>query len=248
MPGDAMTPATRGKVAPVTGANKGIGFETARQLARLGMTVLLGSRDEGRGREAAGKLCGEGLAVEAVRLDVTNGSDRAAVAERIASRFGRLDVLVNNAGICEPFGTRAAVVADEVLRRTFETNFFAVVALTRELLPMIRRSESGRIVNVSSQLGSMTLNSDGRYGDHAVPAYNASKAALNMYTVLLANELRDTPIKVNAAHPGWVRTDLGTDAAPLDATEGARTSVRLATLGPDGPTGGFFHLDERMPW
>ena len=239
---------TASKVALVTGANKGIGLETVRQLAKQGFIVLLGSRDEARGRKAAEKLKADGLTVDIVKLEVTSDADRKTVAQLIAEQFGRLDVLVNNAGTADTFGGKAATVADDVLRATFDTNFFAAVALTRELLPLIRKSDAGRIVNVSSQLGSLALNSDGSSGDFALPAYNPSKAALNMYTILLAKELRDTPIKVNAAHPGWVKTDLGTDAAPLEVTDGAKTSVRLATLGPDGPTGGFFHLDQKFPW
>jgi NAD(P)-dependent dehydrogenase (short-subunit alcohol dehydrogenase family) len=242
-----MMESTAMKVALVTGANKGIGLETARQLAQQGFTVLLGSRDETRGRQAAERLKAEGLATEPVKLDVTSDADRKAVARLIADRFGRLDVLINNAGTAD-FGSKAATIADEQLRATFEANFFAAVALTRELLPLIRKSDAGRIVNVSSQLGSLTLNSGAGFGDFAMAGYNPSKAALNMYTILLAKELRDTPIKVNAAHPGWVKTDLGSDAAPMEVSDGAKTSVRLATLGPDGPVGGFFHLDQQLPW
>jgi len=235
------------KVALVTGANKGIGFETVRQLARLGFTVLLASRDEKRGRQAAERLRAEGLGVEPVRLDVTSDADRKDVARRIEERFGRLDVLVNNAGVGNA-DSRAATLADDELRTTFETNFFAAVALTRELLPLIRKSDGGRIVNVSSQLGSLTLNDGGGFDALAMAAYKTSKAALNMYTLLLAHELRDTPIKVNAAHPGWVRTELGGEAAPMETPDGARTSVRLATLGASGPSGRFFHMDEELPW
>ena len=243
-----MARAAPKKVALVTGANKGIGFETVRQLAKLGFTVLLGARDEAKGRQAASRLEADGVVVEPLKLDVTNDADRKAAARSVAERFGHLDVLVNNAGISEGVSFKAATVAEDVLRHTFDTNFFAVVALTRELLPLLRRSDAGRIVNVSSQLGSLTLNSDGAFGDYGVPGYHASKAALNMYTVLLARELRDTRIKVNAAHPGWVKTDLGTDAAPLEVGDGAMTSVRLATLGPDGPSGGFFHMEKTLPW
>jgi len=242
-----MMESTAMKVALVTGANKGIGLETARQLAQQGFTVLLGSRDETRGRQAAERLKAEGLPTEPVKLDVTRDADRKAVARLVADRFGRLDVLINNAATAD-FGSKAATIADEQLRATFEANFFAAVALTRELLPLIRKSDAGRIVNVSSQLGSLTLNSGAGFGDSAMAGYNPSKAALNMYTILLAKELRDTPIKVNAAHPGWVKTDLGSDAAPMEVSDGAKTSVRLATLGPDGPVGGFFHLDQQLPW
>ena len=138
----------------------------------------------------------------------------------------------------------------EILRKTFETNFFAVVALTQTLLPLIRKSPAGRIVNLSSILGSLTLHSDPSSGiyDMKAFAYDASKTALNAFTVHLAQELRDTPIKVNSAHPGWVKTDMGGAAAPMEVSEGGKTSVQLATLPDDGPTGGYFHLGEPLPW
>jgi NAD(P)-dependent dehydrogenase (short-subunit alcohol dehydrogenase family) len=236
------------RTALVTGANKGIGLETARQLAARGFTVLLGSRDERRGREAAASIRETPGQVEPVKLDVTSEADRKAVARLVAERFGRLDVLVNNAGVAESLSLKASTIDDESLRSTFEANFFGAVALTRELLPHLRKSDAGRIVNVSSQLGPLTRNAAGDFAGFALVAYNASKAALNMYTILLAQELHETPIKVNAAHPGWVKTDLGTDAAPLEVSEGAKTSVRLATLGTDGPTGGFFFMDDVHPW
>lgn len=236
------------RTALVTGGNKGIGLETVRQLAARGFTVLLGSRDLERGRRAGAAIRDSGGTVESVKLDVTSRSDREAVAQLVAERFGRLDVLVNNAGVAESAGSRPSTIDDEALRSTFETNFFGAVALTRELLPLLRKSDAGRIVNVSSQLGSLTRNAAGDFAGFAMIAYNASKAALNMYTILLAEELRGTSIKVNAAHPGWVKTDLGTEAAPLEVEEGAKTSVRLATLGADGPSGGFFFMEDVHPW
>jgi NAD(P)-dependent dehydrogenase (short-subunit alcohol dehydrogenase family) len=218
-----------------------------RQLARLGFTVLLASRDEKRGRQAAERLRAEGLGVEPVRLDVTSDADRKDVARRIEERFGRLDVLVNNAGVGNA-DSRAATLADDELRTTFETNFFAAVALTRELLPLIRKSDGGRIVNVSSQLGSLTLNDGGGFDALAMAAYKTSKAALNMYTLLLAHELRDTPIKVNAADPGYVATDMNRHQGVRSVAQGAATPVRLATLPSDGPTGGYFNDAGSVPW
>lgn len=242
------------KVALVTGANKGIGFETARQLARQGVTVLLGARDAARGTQAAEKLRAEGLDVQFLHLDVDNAASHEDAARFIADKFGKLDILVNNAGIQVESGewgqNNASSVTQEVLRRTFDTNFFNVVALTQKLLPLVRKSDAGRIVNLSSILGSLTLHSDPAspiYGTKLL-AYNASKTALNQFTVHLAAELKGTKIKVNAAHPGWVKTDIGTDAAPLEVEDGAKTSVQLATLPDDGPTGGYFHLGESLPW
>lgn len=252
-----MSKAASEKVAFITGANKGIGLETARSLGRKGFTVILGSRDEARGRKAAEQLRSEGLErVEAVRFDVTSAADQRAIAQYLDSRFGKLDVLVNNAGVQledvdfgHDFNTTSRT-KPEILARTFETNFFAVVALTQALLPLIRQAPPGRIVNLSSVLGSLTVQSDpdSPYYHKKAFAYDASKTALNAFTVHLAEELRGTKIKVNSAHPGWVKTDMGGSLAPLDVSAGAKTSVELATLPDDGPTGGYFHLGERLPW
>jgi NAD(P)-dependent dehydrogenase (short-subunit alcohol dehydrogenase family) len=239
------------KIALVTGANKGIGFETARQLAADGVTVLLGARDEKRGREAAEALKREGLDVQFLQLDVNDPASRDSAVKFIADKFGKLDILVNNAGVARDYGVPASKGTAEQWRETFETNLFSLISLTQKLLPLVSKSDAGRIVNLSSILGSLTLNSDPNSGlgaPSSTTAYHTSKAALNMFTVHLANELRDTPIKVNAAHPGWVKTDMGGEAAPLEVKEGARTSVWLATLPDDGPTGGYFHLGEALPW
>jgi NAD(P)-dependent dehydrogenase (short-subunit alcohol dehydrogenase family) len=251
--------AAQDKVAFITGANKGIGLETARGLGTLGIAVVLASRDEAKGRAAAEKLKADGIkSVEAVRFDVTRPGDHQEIARHLEDRYGKLDILINNSGVLldtvdpgAPGGsnTTSTVPLDD-LRKTFETNFFAVVALTRALLPLIRKSPAGRVVNLSSILGSLALHSDPSspiYGMKGF-AYDASKTALNAFTVHLAHELRGTPIKVNSAHPGWVKTDMGGSAAPMEVTDGARTSVQLATLPDDGPTGGFFHLGKPLPW
>jgi NAD(P)-dependent dehydrogenase (short-subunit alcohol dehydrogenase family) len=252
-----MAKQSSGKVAFITGANKGIGLETARGLGKLGFAVVLGSRDEARGRAAADQLRSEGIQrVEAVRFDVTRPEDHQGLARHLEERYGRLDVLINNAGVQleeADFGggfNTTSTVTPEVLRRTFETNFFAVVALTQALLPLIRKAPAGRIVNLSSILGSLTLHADPASGiyDKKAFAYDASKTALNAFTVHLAQELRGTKIKVNSAHPGWVQTDMGGPSAPLGLSEGGKTSVQLATLPDDGPTGGYFHLGEPLPW
>ncbi|GAB4343220.1 MAG: SDR family oxidoreductase [Desulfobulbaceae bacterium] len=242
------------RIALVTGANKGIGFETSRQLAEQDVRVLMGARDAGRGEEAAAKLRAQGLEVESLQLDVTDSGDIVRVRELIETGYGRLDILVNNAGMAhrdEPlFANSAATVTPAVLRETFEVNFFGLVELTQALLPLIRESAAGRIVNISSMLGSLTLHSDPKAGLETIKplAYDASKAAVNMFTIHLAALLADTPVKVNSAHPGWVRTDLGGEEAPMDPVDGARTGVALALLRDDGPTGGFFHMGEPMPW
>jgi NAD(P)-dependent dehydrogenase (short-subunit alcohol dehydrogenase family) len=246
-----------GKVAFITGANKGIGLETARGLGKLGFAVVVGSRDEGRGGAAADELRSEGIKeVEGVRFDVTRPEDHQAIARHLEGRYGKLDVLVNNAGVqleeadfSHSFNTTSTVTL-ELLRQTFETNFFAVVALTQTLLPLIRKAPAGRIVNLSSVLGSLTMHADPSSGiyDKKAFAYDASKTALNAFTIHLAQELVGTKIKVNSAHPGWVQTDMGGPAAPLTLSEGGKTSVQLATLPDDGPTGGYFHLGKPLPW
>jgi len=246
-----------GKVALITGANKGLGLETARGLGKLGVTVVVGSRDEARGRAAVENLRSEGITnAEAVRLEVTNHEDQKRVARYLQERYGKLDILVNNAGVeldGADFGgdfNTTSTVTPEALRKTFDTNFFAAVSLTQTLLPLIRKAPAGRIVNLSSILGSLTLHSDpsaGIYNKKAF-AYDASKTALNAFTVHLAHELRETKIKVNSAHPGWVQTDMGGSSAPMQLAEGGKTSVQLATLPDDGPTGGYFHLGESLPW
>jgi NAD(P)-dependent dehydrogenase (short-subunit alcohol dehydrogenase family) len=240
------------KVALITGANKGLGFEMARQLGHAGVTVVLAARDPQKGEAAAGKLRQDGLDVQFLKLDVNNRDDHAAVAAVLAEKFGRLDILINNAGIAvEVLGTgKVSATTADALHNTFETNFFAPVALTQSLLPLLKKSDAGRIVNMSSILGSQTLHADPKSPIYEFKSlsYDASKAALNSFTIHLAHELKDTKIKVNSAHPGWVKTDMGTDAAPMEIPEGGKTGVELALLGADGPTGGFFHLGQTLPW
>ena len=240
------------KVALITGANKGLGLEMARQLGKTGVTVVLAARDPQKGDGAAKSLGGEGLDTQFLKLDVNNRQDHAAAAQFFEKTFGRLDILINNAGVSlEALGTGSTgTPTDEVLQQTFDTNFFAPVALTRALLPLLKKSSGGRVVNMSSILGSQTLHSDPSSPIYAFKAlaYDASKAALNSFTIHLAYELKDTKIKVNSAHPGWVKTDMGTDAAPMELPEGGKTGVELALLGEDGPTGGYFHLGKALPW
>jgi NAD(P)-dependent dehydrogenase (short-subunit alcohol dehydrogenase family) len=237
------------RVAVVTGANKGIGLEIARQLAREGITVFLGARDEARGRAAAEKLRAEGLDARALRLDVTDDRSVAEAASRVEKDAGRLDILVNNAAIAIDDGPPSRI-SGELLRRTYETNVFGVVRVTQAFLPLLRRSDAGRIVNLSSGLGSLALNSDPSWAFTSVKylAYNTSKTAVNAITVQFAHELRDTPIKVNAADPGYVATDMNRHQGLRSVEQGAATPVRLATLPADGPTGGYFNDEGPVPW
>ena len=240
------------KVALITGANRGIGLETAKQLGEKGVNVVVAARSLSAAEDTAAKLKSAGIDAHGIQLDVTNASDRSAAAKHLGDKFGKLDILINNAGVASSDGFTPVVsqVKDEELEKIFSTNLFSVVALTRELLPLLKKSEAGRIVNLSSILGSLTLHADPGspiYGFKSF-AYDASKTALNAYTVHLAWELKDTPIKVNSAHPGWVKTEMGTDAAPMEIPDGAKTSVALALLGADGPSGHFIHLGNELPW
>ena len=246
---------TEKKVALITGANKGLGLETARQLGKQGITVLVGARDAARGEKAVGELKAEGVDAHYIHVDLENPSSFNDVYKSIEKDYGKLDILVNNAGINAESGggwgqNTVKNTKPSEIRKTFDTNFFNLVELTQILLPLIEKAPAGRIVNLSSILGSLHL--------HATPgspiydskgfAYDASKTALNQFTVHLAHALKGTNVKVNSAHPGWVKTDLGTDAAPMEVVDGAKTSVWLATLPADGPTGGYFHMQDSLPW
>jgi len=244
------------KIAFITGGNRGIGYQTALELKDSGVKVVIGSRDLAQGELAAARLRAQGVDADTIRFDVTNPADHQTAYDYFNSKYGRLDILVNNAGIAGGTfpGTGPEHSAGEVpldlLRKVFETNFFAQVAVTEALLPLIKKSPAGRIVNLSSILGSLSLHSTpgSPIFDAKSFAYDASKTALNAFTIHLAHELRGTTIKVNSAHPGWVKSDMGGPHATMELSEGARTSAALATLPEDGPTGGYFHLGKPLPW
>jgi NAD(P)-dependent dehydrogenase (short-subunit alcohol dehydrogenase family) len=241
------------RIALVTGANKGLGFETSRQLSKQGITVLMGARSAEKGEAAARTLQDEGLSAEFILLDVTKTDQIRKAADYVAEQYGKLDILVNNAGMAHPeeplFANSAETASPIVLRATFDVNFFGLVEVTQAFLPPIKKSDAGRMVNVSSILGSLTLHSqEGGISPFMPFAYDSSKTAVNAFTVHLSATLKDTSIKVNSAHPGWVKTDMGGEQAPMDITEGAKTAVRLAMLASDGPTGRFFHSEEELPW
>ena len=244
------------KVAFITGGNRGLGFQTALDLKNEGVKVVIGSRDLKQGEEAVAKLRAAGTDADVIKFDINSEADHQAAYDYFNSKFGRLDILVNNAGVAGGTfpGTgpehRASDVPLDLLHKVFETNFFAPVALTKTLLPLLKKSPAGRIVNLSSILGSLTLQADPKSPIYNAKsfAYDASKTALNAFTVHLAYELRDTKIKVNSSHPGWVKTDMGGDQATMELSEGGKTSAALATLPDDGPTGGYFHLGKPLPW
>jgi NAD(P)-dependent dehydrogenase (short-subunit alcohol dehydrogenase family) len=241
------------KIALVTGANRGIGLETARQLGQQGITVIVAARTLAAAEETTSKLKSEGIDVFPVKLDVTNADDRKTAVKTIGDKFGKLDILINNAGVgsqTDMFALTVSETTEEELQTVFGTNVFSVVAVTRAFLPLLKKSEAGRIVNLSSILGSLTLHADPNSPIAPIKtfAYDASKAALNSFTIHLAAELKGTKIKVNSAHPGWVKTDMGTDKAPMEIVDGAKTSVALALIAQDGPDGRFIHLGQELPW
>ncbi|HSH01161.1 MAG TPA: SDR family oxidoreductase [Anaerolineae bacterium] len=238
------------KIALVTGGNKGIGLEICRQLGQQGYTVLVGARNEKRGQEAVSQLEEEGIKAQFLQIDMTDSSTFAPAAAYIEENFGHLDALVNNAGVGLDWDKNVGNVPMDAVRQTFEINYFGQIELTQHLIPLLKKSQAGRIVNHSSILGSIGIR---HMPEHSwiknikSVAYNSSKAALNSFTVHLAEHLEDNNIKVNAAHPGSVKTDMN-PAGDLDIPTGAKTAVTLATLPDDGPTGGFFHLGQPLPW
>jgi NAD(P)-dependent dehydrogenase (short-subunit alcohol dehydrogenase family) len=237
-------------IALITGANKGIGFEVATRLAEGSVFVLVGARDETRGREAADALLAQGFHAEQVLVDVTDDDSIAKAAREIDDRYGHLDILINNAGISGGTGGSPSEITRTRMRQVYETNVFGVVAVTNALLPLLRRSAAGRIVNMSSGLGSLTLSSDpaSEFGQYSFLAYQSSKAALNAITVAYAKELRATGIKVNAADPGFTATDFNNPRGYRTVQQAAVVVVRLATLAADGPTGTFQDENGLVPW
>jgi len=234
------------RIALVTGANRGIGLEILKQLSRAGLMAVLCSRDVEKGREAAAKLASEGLEPPVVALDVTDGASIKAAVEEIVGLFGRIDVLINNAGILrEGITAEETSVLDvpaELAMETYATNTIGPLRLIQAVVPIMRQGDYGRVVNVSSGAGQLAEMGAG------YPAYRMSKAALNALTRITAAELGPAPIKVNAMCPGWVRTDMGGPNATRSVEQGAETAVWLATLPDTGPTGGYFRDKAPIPW
>jgi NAD(P)-dependent dehydrogenase (short-subunit alcohol dehydrogenase family) len=244
----------QGAIALISGANKGIGFEIARGLGAKKIVVLIGARDEARGNAATAKLKAEGIDARFAQLDVTNQQTIDRTARWIEDQFGHLDILVNNAGVGEWGTPRAQSRPSDVdlakVREVYDTNLFGPMAVTQAMLPLLRRSRHGRIVNVSSSLGSLSMASDAKspISQFLALGYNTSKTALNSMTVQFANELRDTPIKVNAVCPGYCATDINGHSGPRSAAQGAIAPVRYATIGDDGPSGGVFDENGPVAW
>jgi NAD(P)-dependent dehydrogenase (short-subunit alcohol dehydrogenase family) len=244
------------KTALITGANKSLGFETARILAQQGYFVYIGSRDLAKGQQAAEQLKANGLTtLEAVQLDVTDKQSILKAQSTISQKNGSLDVLVNNAGISGNFPQAADAVDVAVIREVFDTNFFGVIEITQAFLPLLKKADAPVIVNVTSGLGSLTLHSDPNWQHYHAKtgAYGPSKTALNAYTVALAYELRDTNIRINAVDPGYTATDFNHHQGPLTVQDSAAFIAKYAVIGPNGPTGKYFSHDynqnhNESPW
>ncbi len=244
-----MTP----KKALVTGANKGLGLEMAKQLAQQGVHVTITSRDNGRGEAAMNQLKKDGITVEMQLLDISNAKDVERFVKEFTTNNSSLDILINNAGIEIEGGfggNTVATISREKVETTFATNFFGLVQLTQGLLPLIQKSSAGRIVNLSSIMGSLTIHAI-KGGDlwNVKPfAYDASKTALNQFTIHLAQYLDGASASVVSAHPGWVKTDLGSEYAPMDVAQGAKTGVDLALAKDTSFNGKYIHMGQELPW
>jgi NAD(P)-dependent dehydrogenase (short-subunit alcohol dehydrogenase family) len=232
------------KVAFISGANRGIGFETAKKLGELGITVIIGARDVTKGKVAANDLISRGIKADAIYYDANDSKSVNDVYDYLNNHYAgvNLEQLMGK--------NNSSSVSKDALQNTFQTNLFSVIEITQKLLPLISKAPAGRIVNLSSILASLTLHSmpNSPIDPAKAFAYNASKTALNVYTVHLAHELRNTNIKVNSAHPGWVKTELGGEHAPMEVADSYKTSVYLATLDENGPSGRFFHDTDVLPW
>ena len=238
------------RIALITGANKGIGFEISRQLADRNIKILVGARDGEKGINARNKLREDRCDAHYIDIDVRNPSSIKSSIQYIETRFKRLDILVNNAGILIDSQMNYLELDLDTLNQTLVTNAFGPMILGQASVPLMKRNNFGRIVNMSSTLGSLTdmANPESDYAGVLAPAYRLSKTLLNGITILLANKVRGTNILVNSTCPGWVRTDMGGNEAPLSPAQGAETAVWLATLPDDGPTGGFFREKQSIGW
>jgi len=239
------------KSALVTGGNKSIGFETARQLAQLGYFTYIGSRDKAKGLQAVDKLNSMGLKnVGCVQLDVTDINSINAARQELEEKNKKLDVLINNAGISGGFPQPATKISIETMRRVFETNFIGAVQVSQAFMELLKKSDEPRIVNVTTELSSLTnhSNPDWKFSQFKPAAYGPSKIALNAYTVMLAAELKDTVFKVNCVCPGFTKTDFNNHQGTKTVEQGAKAIVKYSTLDKDGATGKFFNEDGEIAW
>lgn len=240
---------TESKIALITGANKGLGKEIAKQLGQQGYTVVLAARDEALGNQAVAELKQAGIDATAIKLEVTNAEQIAAAVKFVTEKFGRLDLLVNNAGIAVEWDGSGSSV--EKIRQTLEVNTIAPYAITEAFLPLLAKSNDARVIHQSSMLGSMgeIEKSWPHVKNFVSPGYSMSKAALNMLSLIQGKNLAAKGVLVAAAHPGWVKTDLGSSAAPMELVDGAKTVVGLATMARDSfPKATLSHMGNRLPW
>ncbi|WP_121809265.1 SDR family oxidoreductase [Mucilaginibacter kameinonensis] len=234
----------------ITGANKGIGLESARQLAKAGYYIYLGSRDQDRGQKAVEQLKAEGINdVELLLIDVTSEASVQKAHDELAAKINHLDVLINNAGIPGSFPQKADTVSDDTMKEVFEVNFFGVIRTVRIFIDLVKKSPNPRIVNVTSDLGSLTYHNDPEWEHYEIKsaAYGPSKTALNAYTVALAYDLKDQ-VKVNMVNPGYTNTEFNGNRGPKSVEDGAAPIVKYAMIGTDGPTGKFFSDYGESPW
>lgn len=238
------------KIALITGANKGIGFETAKQLAKLGYYVYIGSRDKSKGLEAIDKLKESGLSnVDCVEIDVTNINSVRSARQEIESKSKHLDLLINNAGIAGEQPQNISSGSVDNLRKVFETNFFGAVQTTQVFIDLLKKSDQPQIVNVSSQLASLTFHSDSQNSDHRIyDAYSCSKTALNAFTVMLAKELAHTNFKIISVAPGYTATDLNQFKGVQTTEQAAETIVKYATADSNAETGKYFNKEGELAW
>ena len=241
------------KIALVTGANNGMGFEVVRQLVKKGNKVILGARDEVKGQEAKSKLKQEGIEVDFVKLDIDDEASIKNAAQLVGDKYGKLDILINNAGINPeyPLGVfKIEELETSLVRSIFETNFFGPFIAIREFLPLLRKSEAGRIVNISSSLGSLNgqTNPENAYYGINTLAYATSKTALNALTVQVAKQIENTNIKINSVCLGWVKTDMGSEYAPKTIEEGVTITIKMATIDENGSNGGYFNEEGEITW
>ncbi|ANH82752.1 neomenthol dehydrogenase [Niabella ginsenosidivorans] len=238
------------KTAFITGANKGIGFETARQLAQLGYFVYIGSRDPSKGSEAAEKLKAAGCTnVDCIKIDVTDSHSIQSAVKKLERKIPCLDVLINNAGIAGTQPQNISACKTKLLREVFETNFFGAVQTTQQFIGLLKKAAAPRIVNVSSQLGSLTVQSSSQNPNYRVyDAYSCSKTALNAFTVLLAKEFQGTHFKINSVAPGYTATDLNQFRGTQTPAQAAQVIVKYATSDNDRPTGGYFKKEGELAW
>lgn len=238
------------KIVLITGANKGIGFETAKQLAQLGYFVYLGSRDKTKGLEAKEKLKASGIKnADCIEIDVTNIDSIKSARKKLENKVQQLDVLINNAGISGEMPQTISTYEIDNLRKVFDTNFFGAVQTTQQFIPLLKKSNEPRIVNVSSGLGSLAIHSNTQNSNFKIyDAYSISKTALNAFTVMLANEFKDINFKINCVTPGYTATDLNHFKGTQTVEQAAKVIVKYATVDNDGPTGKFFKEDGAVDW